>query len=108
MKKIAVVSLLVLAIPAFGCAMQQKKVEKSLKDPAPVNCETAEGDIRVLESEKAHVAERIMAGVTSVVPASAALGILTWTAPTKIRVASGKYNEMIEERIAQIQSECGL
>jgi hypothetical protein len=50
-----------------GCAFQEKRVEQSLNQPA--NCDVAEGDIRVLESEKAHVARQVVAGVTSVVPA---------------------------------------
>ena len=36
-----------------GCALQEKRVEQSLTQP--INCDIAEGDIRVLESEKAHV-----------------------------------------------------
>ncbi len=99
---------LVLAVASLGCAMKQKKVEHTLENPAPVHCASAEGDIRVLESEKASVATRIAEGVTAIVPAGAALGILTWTEPTKIRVATGKYNKMIEARIAKIQEECGL
>ena len=91
-----------------GCAMSQKKVEHTLENPAPVNCATAEGDVRVLQGEKAHVAERVAEGVTALTPAGAALGILTWTEPTKLRVATGKYNEMIDKRITQIQEECGI
>ncbi len=92
-----------------GCAVtSQKQVEHTLENPGPVNCGTAEGDVRILESEKASVAQRIAEGVTSIVPAGAALGILTWTEPTKLRVATGKYNEMIDKRIAQIKEECGM
>ena len=35
-----------------GCAMHQKKVMHTLENPAPVNCATAEGDLRVLQGEK--------------------------------------------------------
>jgi hypothetical protein len=54
------------------------------------------------------VVERIAEGVTAVAPAGAALGILTWTEPTKIRVAVGEYNKMIDKRMAQIRQEYGL
>ena len=91
-----------------GCATKQKKVEHTLENPAPVNCQTAEADLRVLEGEKAHVGERIADGVTAIVPAGAALGILTWTEGTKIKVATGEYNKMIDKRIAQIKEECGM
>ncbi len=93
--------------PSFGCAVQQSDVIHDLEHPHPVSCGTAEGDIRVLESEKANVAERIAEGVTAVAPAGAALGILTWTEPTKIEVAAGAYNKMIDERIALIRRQCG-
>ena len=75
---------------------------------APVNCATAQGDIRVLEAEKAHVAERILEGATAISPAGAVIGILTGTEGTKLEVAIGTYNKQIEARITQIKSTCGL
>jgi hypothetical protein len=91
-----------------GCAMHQKKVMHSLENPAPVNCATAEGDLRVLQSEKVNVAQQILEGVTSLTPAGAALGILTLTETTKWKVAVGEYDRMIDKRMAQIKAECGL
>ena len=91
-----------------GCAMSQKKVLHTLENPAPVNCATAEGDLRVLQSEKANVAERIVEGATSITPAGAALGILMLTETTKWKVAAGEYNKMIDKRMALINAECGL
>jgi hypothetical protein len=91
-----------------GCAMHQKKVMHTLENPAPVNCSTAEGDLRVLEGEKTHVAGQILEGITSITPAGAALGILTLTETTKWKVAVGEYNKMIDKRMAQIKAECGL
>jgi hypothetical protein len=49
-----------------SCARQYKKAEMDAKKP--VNCATAEADIRVLESEKAHTAKRIQMGVTTIIP----------------------------------------
>ena len=91
-----------------GCALQQKKVEQELKSPAPINCATAAGDLRVLRSEKANVAQRILEGATSIYPAGAVMGILTGTEGTKLQVATGKYNDMIDARIAAIQQTCGV
>jgi hypothetical protein len=34
-------------------------------------------------------------------------GVVTGTAGTKARVASGKYNEMIDARIEKIEQGCG-
>jgi hypothetical protein len=104
MKKrlITVVALMSLA----GCAIQEKGVEQSLTQP--INCATSEGDIRVLESEKAHVGRQIVAGVASVAPAGIVLGLVTGTSGTRLRVATGEYNQRIDERIADIKRTCGV
>ncbi len=88
--------------------MSQRKVEHTLENPAPVSCTTAECYLRVLQGEKANVAERIAEGVSSLTPAGAALGILTLTETTKWKLAAGEYNKMIDKRIAQIKAECGI
>ena len=104
MNKVIVLGSIIMLLPA--CVMKQKKVEKEMKQP--INCATAEGDIRMLQHEKAHVAQQIVEGVTAIVPASLVMGILTGTEGTKIRVATGKYNKMIDERIAEIKAQCGV
>lgn len=109
MKKIGTMVMAVLICLAFsvtGYAMEEKKVIEECKQP--INCATAEGDIRMLEHEKAHVEKQILDGVLSIVPASAVIGILTGTETTRIKVATGEYNKMIDKRIAEIKSQCGL
>jgi len=105
-----VVTTIVLGVAAgvivTGCAMQEKQTLQSLNQP--VNCATAEGDIRVLQSEKAHVAQQIASGLTAIYPAGAVMGILTGTEGTKLSVAAGDYNNKIDERIAQIRTTCRL
>ena len=81
--------------------------EKELGHPGPINCATADGDLRVLPSEKANVAERIIEGVTAIYPASAVVGLVTLTETTKLKVAVGEYNAAIDKRIAEIQQTCG-
>ena len=76
------------AMTLAGCAFQEKRVEQSLSQP--INCDIAEGDIRVLESEKAHVGRQVVAGVTSIVPAGIVLGLVTGTTGTKFRVETGE------------------
>ena len=51
---------------------------------------------------------QIADGVTAIVPISLVVGIVTGTEGTKLRVATGEYNKMIDERIAEIKSQCGL
>jgi hypothetical protein len=91
-----------------GCAMQQKKDMQEASTSMPVDCRTAEGDIRILENEKAYLVERAAEGVSAVTPPGAILGILTGTELTKVEVAIGVYDMKLDERIAQIRAECGL
>lgn len=91
-----------------GCALSQKKVEKSVQPENPVNCATAEADLVTLQEEKVSAAGRTSAGVRSIVPIGLVGGLVTGTAGTKARVASGKYNEMIDARILQIEQTCGV
>ena len=74
----------------------------------PVDCATAEGDIRSLEHEKAHVAKEIANGVTAFAPIGLVVGIATGTEDERLEVASGQYNEKIDAKIAEIKSTCGL
>ena len=90
-----------------GCAMQFKQDEQAAKQQ-PIHCATAQGDLRVLQSEKANVVEQIAMGVTSIYPAGLVLGLLTGTEGTKIQVATGEYNKMLDQKIAEIRSTCGL
>ena len=89
-----------------SCATKYKKAETEAKQP--VNCATAEGDLRILESEKAHTANRIEMGVSAVVPIGLVVGVVRGTEGTKIRVATGKYNKMLDAKIAEIKKECGV
>lgn len=100
-------TVLPLALPS-GCALQQKKVEQGLKQSKAINCATADGDLRVLQSEKANVAQRIAEGVTAIYPASAIMGTVVGIEGTKLSVASGEYNKMIDARIAEIKQTCGV
>jgi hypothetical protein len=91
-----------------GCAVEQQQVSESLDRPGRIDCRTADGDLRVLQSEKANIAQRVAEGATAIYPAGAVMGILTGTEGTKLQVATGDYNAKIDERLAEIKSKCGL
>jgi hypothetical protein len=97
-----------ICVIALGtaCAPISKQAKEDLAKP--VNCDTAEGDIRVLEGEKSHAAEQAASGVTAVAPAGAVLGVVTGTEGDKLRVATGDYNRQIDKKIAEIKRACGL
>ena len=89
-----------------SCATKYKKAETEAKQP--VNCATAEADIRVLKSEKAHTAKQVEMGVSAVVPIGLVAGVVTGKEGTKYRVATGEYNKMLDAKIAEIKKECGV
>ena len=94
------------AILLSGCLDKKyEQGERHMKQP--INCATAEGDIRVLQHEKAHVAEQVAEGVMALAPAGIVIGILTGTEGTKAKVAVGEYNKAIDKRIADIKRTCG-
>ena len=102
MKKILMTFMMVTLIAACAPITKQEKQELA----KPVNCATAPGDLRVLQSEKASVAKMIADGVTAVFPAGAVIGILTLTEGDKLKVACGEYNSAIDKKIAEIKAQC--
>jgi len=74
----------------------------------PINCTTAQDDIAVLQSEKSNVNQQMLAGVTSMVPAAAVMGLLTGRQEDREEVLTGQYNDMIDQKIYEIRSTCGV
>jgi uncharacterized protein YceK len=90
-----------------GCASPISKQAK--QDLAqPVNCATAEGDIRSLNAEKSHANSQIAAGVKAIVPVSLVMNAASGTEGDQAKVASGEYNKMLDKKIAEIKSTCGM
>lgn len=102
----AIVAAVVATIALAGCTERFAQEEKDVAKP--VNCATAEGDIRVLESEKAHVAQEMASGVFSFVPAAIVYGVVTGTEEERLEIAGGEYNEKIDAKIAEIKAACGV
>ena len=109
MRKIALLICItfVFTIGLGGCGAKWKKDVKEVK-AYQVNCATAEQDLRILKQEKTRVGEQIVAGVTTIAPIGLVIGIVTRTAKAKLTVATGKYNKMIDAKMAEIKSECGI
>lgn len=75
---------------------------------SPINCATAQDDIALLQSEKSNVNQQMLAGVTSMLPAAAVMGLLTGRQQQREEVLTGQYNTMIDEKIYSIKTTCGL
>lgn len=106
MKRSLTTMPLVLAAVLAACAPISQEAKDELKKP--VDCRTAEGDLRVLKQEKASVAKQVLDGVTSMVPAGMIIGAVRGDAGDKLTVATGDYNKAIDAKIAKIKSTCGL
>ena len=99
----------VLAVAALvgGCVAKETRTLQSLDQP--INCATAEGDIRVLQSEKAYGTSQVLQGFMALSPTSMIMGSLgSASEGTKVQVGTGDYNDKIAERIATIKARCGL
>lgn len=92
-----------LALALFGAGTAHAEGETT-----PVNCSTAEGDIRALNSEKEYAKSHRLAEASAIIPAGALLGIATGTEGKKLEMLSPEYEKRIDERIAEIQETCGL
>ena len=89
-----------------GCSPVSKEAKQDMAQP--VNCATAPADLRALEAEKAHVGKQIASGVTAIVPVSLVVNVATGTEKEHFEVATGKYDDMIDEKMAEIKTTCGL
>ena len=97
-KSIVAASTMLVATLSFG----------AVAEDAPVNCDTAKADIAELESEMKSTAEQMEKGVTSIMPSTAVLHMMTGTQQESKEIASGEYNEKIDAHIAKIKSTCGI
>ena len=97
-KSTAAASTILLAPLSFG----------AIAEDTSVNCDTAREDIAKLESEKKSAAEQMEKGVTSIMPSTAVLHMMTGTQQESKEIASGEYNERIDAHIKLIKSSCGI
>ena len=104
---IRIVLVVMMVMNLAACA---KPISKQAKQDLakPVDCSTAQNDIKVLESEKARVGKMIEQDVTAILPIGAVISILDLQEVDKLEVGTGIYNHKITEKIAQIKKECNL
>jgi hypothetical protein len=103
-KFIPVICLTIFVAACAAPISQQAKQDLA----SPVDCSTAQSDIRTLEDERASVVKQIEDGVTAVAPIGAVIGILTMTEKDKLEVGTHYYNHQINKKIAEIKRECGV
>ena len=91
---------------AAGCASPITKQDQQSM-AAPINCATAPGDLRVLQSEKAHVTKEIANGVSSIFPIGLVINTVDKQEKARFEVGTGEYNRMIDKKMAEIKAQCG-
>jgi hypothetical protein len=96
------------AVVVAGCQSQPNVQQVDQQVAAPVNCATAEGDLRALQAEKVSTGKMIADGVTAITPIGLVAGAAQGTEKGKLQIASGQYNEMIDQKIVQIKTACGI
>ncbi len=74
----------------------------------PVNCATAEGDLRAIAAEKKHAEDQQAESVFAITPAGALLGLATGTEKKRLKMLSGDYIEKLDARAAEIRSTCDV
>nr|WP_171099265.1 hypothetical protein [Ruegeria sp. HKCCD7255] len=74
----------------------------------PVNCATAQGDLRAIATEKTHAEEKQAESVIAITPAGALLGLVTGTEQKRLKMLSGDYITELDKRAAEIKSTCNI
>jgi hypothetical protein len=105
-KQVMLLTSLVLTVTA--CKQQPITAAEKESLAKPVNCATAQGDLRVLDSEKATTAQKIKDGVVAVFPIGLVVNVAKGTEGDSMKVATGDYNKMIDTKIAEIKSQCNI
>ena len=95
-----------LAVGALaGCAQTTQSERADLLD-RPIDCETANIDIAALKAAIPGAGERAAAGVRLVVPVSRISGRVTGQLDDRREIASGRTEEDLRARIAEIEAAC--
>ena len=122
MSKTALISIWLAAALLVGCESIKEAKESDEALSSPVNCATAEGDLRVLEGEKAHAAGQKAAGATMISPVAqiyggGPTGGVTEDEPNvpmveseqmHIQMEVDRYQQAVDAKIAEIKATCGL
>lgn len=74
----------------------------------PVNCATAEGDLRAIAAEKKHAEDQQAESVLAITPAGALLGLIAGTEQKRLQMLSGDYVKKLDARATEIKTQCGI
>lgn len=93
----------VLFVAACSTRPTSDEIEKTVPD-----CSNAQAQIKMLKQEMITTQERIAAGAQSIIPSVAIINLFAGRWQTNKNIATGEYEEMLNKKILEIQSSCGL
>ncbi|MBU6378539.1 MAG: hypothetical protein KJS95_08400 [Gammaproteobacteria bacterium] len=99
--------LLVAALLVAGCASTIAPETLTLLKK-PVDCSTAEEDIKRLSAAKPDGVKQTMTLAQTLSPSGLVVGLVTEDLDNRKRVISGEHGEDIDRRIAQMARTCGI
>ncbi len=108
MNKVMAWAVILWCTQLLSCAPQSTIDAGRENAVKPVDCTTAEADLRALGNEKIHAAQQLAAGVSAIVPISLVANLAEGTEGSQLKVAIGDYNTMLDDRIIEIKMECGM
>jgi outer membrane murein-binding lipoprotein Lpp len=103
----AVLGALIMLVAGCQSDKKYEQYEAQAKT-MPVSCPHAEADLRMLQSEKVSTSKAAESGVAAVVPVSAVVGLISGTEGVKAQMATGEYNKVLDAKIAEIKTKCGI
>ena len=98
---LSLASIVVVLAASGVCAETVQKIH-------PVNCATAEGDLRAIAAEKKHAEDQQVESVAAITPAGALLGLVSGTEQKRLSMLSGDYVKALDKRAAEIKTKCSV
>jgi len=106
MKKLKLLAVLPLLLFLVSCAAISDEARYYMDKP--IDCSTAEADIKSLEGAKASAAKQAASSVNMISPGPAVIAIVRKDWANHKKVATGKYNRAIDEKITELQHACNI
>ena len=89
----------------LGC--QQPVLDSELQAMV-ADCDHISEQIASLRREEAGTNERIASGIKTIIPISAVVHLFRGELKREARIATGDYNKMLADKIAELKSDCAV
>jgi hypothetical protein len=107
-KAVMTIGAICVSTLLMACASSDTTSKGMADAQKPVDCTYGEADIRALKSEKVHASQQAAAGVSAILPIGLVANVAMGKEGASAKVATGDYNKMLDDKIAEIKRECGI